>query len=113
MCVSNRSENRYSVMKEIKIGTVFSGIGSPEQALKRLNVPHKVMFACDNGERLISYDYKEEMAKIKALSSAREKRIYVDKLYAKRTRQKNYVQQSYLANYLQNYQLLHRLLFVK
>ena len=86
-------------MKEIKVGTVFSGIGSPEQALKRLNVPHKVMFACDNGERLITCDCKEELAKIKKLSSAKEKREYVDKLYAERTRQNNYVQQSYLANY--------------
>ena len=86
-------------MKEITIGTVFSGIGSPEQALKRLNVPHKVMFACDNGERLISCDYKEEFAKIKSFSSAKEKREYVDKLYGEHTRQTNYVQQSYLANY--------------
>lgn len=86
-------------MKEIKVGTVFSGIGSPEQALKRLNIPHKIMFACDNGERLITCDYNEELAKIKTLSSAKEKREYVDKLYAERTRQTNYVQQSYLANY--------------
>lgn len=86
-------------MKEIKVGTVFSGIGSPEQALMRLNVPHKIMFACDNGERLITCDYKEELSKIKALPSAKEKREYVDKLYAEHTRQTNYVQQSYLANY--------------
>jgi DNA (cytosine-5)-methyltransferase 1 len=31
----------------IKIGTDFSGIGAPEQALKQLNIPHQVMFACD------------------------------------------------------------------
>lgn len=86
-------------MKEISIGTVFSGIGSPEQALMRLGHPHKVLFACDNGERLITCDYKEEFAKIKSLSSAKEKREYVDYLYAERTRQTNYVQQSYLANY--------------
>lgn len=86
-------------MKEIRVGTVFSGIGSPEQALIRLNVPHKVMFACDNGERMITCDYKEELEKIKSFSSAKEKREYVDKLYAERTRQTNYVQQSYLANY--------------
>lgn len=86
-------------MKLITVGTVFSGIGSPEQALKRLNVPHKVMFACDNGERQISCDYKVEFAKIKALSTAKEKREYVDKLYSEHTRQTNYVQQSYLANY--------------
>lgn len=86
-------------MKEISIGTVFSGIGSPEQALIRLGHPHKVLFACDNGERMITCDYKEELAKIKSLSSAKEKREYVDQLYTKRTRQTNYVQQSYLANY--------------
>ena len=86
-------------MKVIKVGTVFSGIGSPEQALIRLNVPHKLMFACDNGERIISCDYKIEFEKVKSLSSAKEKREYVDKLYADRTRQTNYVQRSYLANY--------------
>lgn len=86
-------------MKTIRVGTVFSGIGSPEQALMRLNVPHKLMFACDNGERVISCDYKEEFGIVKSLSSAKEKREYVDKLYAERTRQTNYVQQSYLANY--------------
>ena len=86
-------------MKVIKVGTVFSGIGSPEQALIRLNVPHKLMFACDNGERIISCDYKVEFEKVKSLSSAKEKREYVDKLYADRTRQTNYVQRSYLANY--------------
>ncbi|MBQ0050126.1 MAG: DNA (cytosine-5-)-methyltransferase [Bacteroidales bacterium] len=86
-------------MKEITIGTVFSGIGSPEQALMRLGHPHKVLFACDNGERMIAYDYKEELEKIKSLSSPKEKRGYVDQLYADRTRQTNYVQQSYLANY--------------
>lgn len=31
----------------IKVGTDFSGIGSPEAALKRLNIPHKNIFACD------------------------------------------------------------------
>lgn len=31
----------------IKVGTDFSGIGSPEQALKNLKIPHEVEFACD------------------------------------------------------------------
>ena len=31
----------------LKVGTDFSGIGSPEQALKNLGVKHKLMFACD------------------------------------------------------------------
>jgi len=31
----------------IKVGTDFSGIGSPEAALKRLKIPHHNIFACD------------------------------------------------------------------
>jgi len=31
----------------LKIGTDFSGIGSPEAALKRLGLPHQNIFACD------------------------------------------------------------------
>lgn len=49
-------------MKEINVATVFSGIGAPEQALKRLNVDHKIVFACDNGERLVNLD-KDELQK--------------------------------------------------
>ena len=86
-------------MKEIKIGTVFSGIGSPEQALIRLGVPHKVLFACDNGDRIIDVDFATEFEHIKSFSSAIEKRKYVDELYRRKSRQTNYVQQSYLANY--------------
>ena len=33
----------------LKIGTVFSGIGAIEQALKRLRIPYEISFACDNG----------------------------------------------------------------
>lgn len=36
--------------KAIKVASVFSGIGSPEFALLRANIPHKLIFACDNGE---------------------------------------------------------------
>jgi len=32
----------------LKIGTTFSGIGAPEQALKNLKIPHIVKWACDN-----------------------------------------------------------------
>ncbi|MGL5049163.1 MAG: DNA cytosine methyltransferase [Fusobacteriaceae bacterium] len=33
----------------IRLGTVFTGVGAIEHALKRLNVEHKIAFACDNG----------------------------------------------------------------
>jgi len=31
-----------------RIATVFSGIGAVEHALQRMNIPHKIVFACDN-----------------------------------------------------------------
>ncbi|MCQ2414060.1 MAG: DNA (cytosine-5-)-methyltransferase, partial [Clostridia bacterium] len=34
----------------IKLATVFSGIGAIEHALDRMNVDHKIVFACDNGD---------------------------------------------------------------
>ena len=35
----------------LKVATVFSGIGAIEFALKRMNIEHEVVFACDNVER--------------------------------------------------------------
>lgn len=32
----------------MKIGTLFSGIGAPEEALKELGIKHDIIFACDN-----------------------------------------------------------------
>ena len=34
----------------LKIATVFSGIGAIEHALQRMNIKHKIVFACDNGD---------------------------------------------------------------
>ena len=34
----------------IKLATVFSGIGAIEHALKRMDLDHKIVFACDNGD---------------------------------------------------------------
>lgn len=34
----------------LNIATIFSGIGSIEHALKRMNINHKIVFACDNGD---------------------------------------------------------------
>lgn len=33
--------------RTVRIGTTFSGIGSPEMALKELGVKHEIVFACD------------------------------------------------------------------
>lgn len=35
-------------MKKIKVGTAFSGIGAFEQALKKMEISHDIVFACDN-----------------------------------------------------------------
>lgn len=34
----------------IRLGTVFSGIGAIEHALKRMGLEHEIVFACDNGD---------------------------------------------------------------
>ena len=34
----------------IRLATVFSGIGAIEHALQRMNIDHKLVFACDNGD---------------------------------------------------------------
>lgn len=43
--------------KTLKIATVFSGIGAFEEALQQLGISHKVVFACDNGERELKFSY--------------------------------------------------------
>jgi len=86
-------------MSKIRLATVFSGIGAIEFALKRMNVEHELVFACDNGERDVEYNVNEEYKKVISLSSKEEKHKYIEDLYSRLTKKKNYVQQSYLANY--------------
>ena len=84
---------------KIKLATVFSGIGAIEFALKRMHIDHEIVFACDNGEREVSYDVEKEREIVRNLKNIEEKRKYVDELYSSQTGSKNYVEQSYLANY--------------
>ena len=76
----------------LKLATAFSGIGAIEQALKRLNIEHKIVFACDNGDILIDVDTDKELSKIKKLSSIEEKRDYVYNLYKENSRKTNFVE---------------------
>lgn len=85
--------------KKIRLATVFSGIGSVEFALKRLNVPTEIIFACDNGERDIKYNRNKEFSKVRKLKTQFEKKKYVESLYNKQTRKHNFVKDNYLANY--------------
>ena len=34
----------------LRLATVFSGIGAVEHALQRMDIKHKIVFACDNGD---------------------------------------------------------------
>ena len=47
----------------IKLATVFTGIGSIEWALKRMNVDYKIVFACDNGDIELKGIDEEEIKK--------------------------------------------------
>ena len=41
---------QYTLKSPLRVGTLFSGIGAFEEALKQLDIPHEIKFACDNGE---------------------------------------------------------------
>ncbi len=106
----------------IKLGTVFSGIGAIEQALKRLRIEHELVFACDNGDVDLSLLDRTLQKEYKALQTKRGKRTLTkedsirlhelsqeENLIAERTRQyiygldsvqdkKNYVEAKYRDN---------------
>lgn len=45
----------------LRVATVFSGIGAVEYALRKMNLEHKIVFACDNGEvELFNRKLKED-----------------------------------------------------
>lgn len=87
------------MMKPIRLATVFSGIGAIEFAMKRMHIPHSLIFACDNGERDIEYNLESERKKVFSFKTSIEKKEYVDKLYLSKTRSENYVKKSFIANY--------------
>lgn len=81
----------------IRLATVFSGIGAPEEALKQLGENFDVVFACDNGERELKVTYDEIMEA--TLDMSYEERLqYISSLY-KKTNKENFVKQSYFANH--------------
>lgn len=84
---------------KLRIGTLFSGIGAAEFALKRLGIPHEIVFACDNGEIMLSEDDNVIQEKLKTLSTLEERKKYITSLIPKKV---NFVKKSYLANYEMN-----------
>lgn len=83
----------------IKVGSVFSGIGAFEQALKRLDYNHEVAFACDNGNINLDLDFDLELMNVRKLNSIKEKNDYVKAIYKESSRKTNFVELSYKANY--------------
>ena len=81
----------------VRIATVFSGIGAPEQALHKLGIEHQIVFACDNGERELDIPQKDIEEATHKMNN-RDRNAYVKDLYNK-SRKINYVKQSYFANY--------------
>lgn len=82
----------------IHLATVFSGIGAIEQAFKKMNIEHKIVFACDNGERNITLNVDDINKEIKDLSYEKQKE-YIDELYEHRCKKENKMECSYLSNY--------------
>ena len=83
--------------KKLRVATIFSGIGAPEFALKRLGIPHEIVFACDNGEIDLLKPDEEVQAELSTINSAEERKKYVQSLIP--PRRTNSVKKSYLANY--------------
>ena len=81
----------------IKLATLFSGIGAIEQAFIKLGINHKIIFACDNGERELALSEEEIKKRISEFDS-KEKKEYIDKLYNE-LKKPNYMEMSYLNNY--------------
>ncbi|MBR9701467.1 DNA cytosine methyltransferase [Candidatus Pacearchaeota archaeon] len=51
ICSNKRAttpSNKRKKNRRVRVATVFSGIGAIEYALKRMNIPTKIVFACDN-----------------------------------------------------------------
>lgn len=72
----------------MRLATVFSGIGAIEQALRRLNIPYEIVFACDNGDvelSLLEGDELKEYTRLRKLRSKktlkkREDEVKLEKL---------------------------------
>lgn len=82
----------------IKLATVFSGIGAIEHALDRLNLPHEIVLACDNGDVELKQDEEEIKKNLASFKDELDKKKYIDSLY-QNNRKTNFVERSYLSNY--------------
>lgn len=82
----------------IKLATLFSGIGAIEQAFLKQNIEHKIVFACDNGERELNYSKEEILAQTDSMS-LEERNEYINNLYDS-LKKPNCMYQTYKENYV-------------
>lgn len=83
--------------KPLRVGTLFSGIGAFEQALKRMNVPHELVFACDNGERYLD-ETEEYLKSVTEKMTAADAELFINAKY-EATKKPNHIKTTYFANY--------------
>lgn len=83
--------------KVLRVGTLFSGIGAFEHALRQLKIPHEIVFACDNGERYLK-ETDEYLRAVTEKMTQQDKEMFINALY-ERTEKPNLVKQAYFANY--------------
>ena len=83
--------------RRLQVATVFSGIGAPEFALKRLGIEHDVVFACDNGEIDLLKSEDEIVKELSGITDLQQRKEYIKSLIPAKRR--NSVKVSYLANY--------------
>lgn len=84
-----KQKDSLNMGRPLRIGTLFSGIGAFEEALKQLDIWHEIKFACDTGEiELIPLDdsserkdYKDLNRRVRNLSSEEKERLNRYKAY--------------------------------
>lgn len=101
-----KEKRHISKSAPLRVATLFSGIGAPEFALKRLSIPYKCVLVCDNGDVPLdgSIDLDTEKEKIRTFKTFVREKKYVDDLYKKHSKKTNFVKKTYLANYGQQYE---------
>ena len=90
----------------IRVATLFSGIGAVEESLVKLNLDHKIIFACDNGERELKLSRETIEKNIKDLSPI-EKKKYIDDLYDNLPKP-NFMYETYVKNFKINIDDFHQ-----
>ena len=89
----------------MRLATVFSGIGAPEYATRRLFGELNIVFACDCGECRIPKNKKEKdplseevVLHLESIKDPIERQKEVKKAYLK-VRNRHWVKETYMANY--------------